>query len=217
MTERSISSYSRESFARDLDVSRETLARFDAYEVVLRHWQNAINLVGKDTLNDIWRRHFLDCGQLMRLLPQPYDALYDIGSGAGFPGLVMALLGAHDVHLIESDQRKCAFLREAARTTAASATIIPKRIEAIETPPLGWPARRVIVARAVAPLLQLLESARGLIDTETHCVMLKGARVDAELAEARARWRFHLRTEPSLSDPRGVILLISDMVRVSST
>jgi 16S rRNA (guanine527-N7)-methyltransferase len=191
--------------------------RFDAYEALLRRWQSAINLVGRDTLSAIWRRHFLDTGQLIRNLPQSYDALYDIGSGAGFPGLVLALLGAHDVHLIESDHRKCAFLREAARVTSARVTILPLRAEALEPPPHGWPTRRLVVARAVAPLDTLLESARGLIDSETHCVMLKGANAEAEIVKARERWQMRLQTAPSLSEPRGVILMLSELVRVSST
>lgn len=217
MSEAEPSNPGRESFAAALDVSRETLARFDAYEAVLRHWQSTINLVGKGTLSDVWRRHFLDCGQLIRHLPPRYDALYDIGSGAGFPGLVLALLGAHDVSLIESDQRKCAFLREAARVTAARISILSHRVESLQPPAGGWPAHRVIVARAVAPLEVLLDSARGLIDSKTHCVMLKGVNAEAELAKARAHWSFRLRTAPSLSEPRGVILMISDLARVSGT
>ncbi len=214
MKEGETAHYDRESFARDLDVPRETLARFDAYEALLRRWQSAINLVGKDTLTDIWCRHFLDSGQLIRYLPQSYDGLYDIGSGAGFPGLVLALLGAHDVHLIESDQRKCAFLREAARATGARVTIIPGRVETLMPPAQGWPARRVIVARAVAPLGALLDSARGLIDSETHCVMLKGVKAEAEIAAARRHWRLQLSTAPSLSEPRGVILMLSNLALV---
>ncbi|MSO73960.1 MAG: 16S rRNA (guanine(527)-N(7))-methyltransferase RsmG [Alphaproteobacteria bacterium] len=209
--------YDRESFARDLNVSRETLARFDAYEALLRRWQNAINLIGEATLNDLWRRHFLDSGQLLRHLPQSYDALYDIGSGAGFPGLVLAILGAPAVHLVESNQRKCAFLQEAARLTAAPVVIISQRVETLKPPSLGWPARRTIVARAFAPLDVVLESVRGLIDSRTHCVMLKGVRAEAELEAARAHWRFVLETAPSLSEPCGVIYKLKDIVFVSST
>ncbi len=193
------------------------MARFDAYEALLRRWQPTINLVSKNTVAATWRRHFLDCGQLIGHLPQSYDALYDIGSGAGFPGLVLALLGAHDVHLIESDHRKCAFLREAARVTEARVTVLPERVETLKQPPQGWPVRRVIVARAVAPLDTLLDSARGLIDSQTHCVMLKGVSAEAEIAAARVRWQLRLHTAPSLSEPRGVVLMISDLAFVSGT
>lgn len=206
--------YGPESFAQDLAVSRETLTRFEAYEAILRRWQPSINLIGRDTVSDLWRRHFLDCAQLLRYLPNDYGALYDIGSGAGFPGLVLAILGAHDVFLIEADQRKCAFLREAARVTGAGVTVLPQRVEALEPPPAGWPRRRVLVARAVAPLDRLLQSARGLIDSETRCVMLKSMNVEAEIAAAYKIWGMRVETAPSLSDPRGVILMLSDLVHV---
>lgn len=209
--------YDRESLARDLDVPRETLARLDLYEALLRRWQDAVNLVGRDTLADVWRRHFLDSGQLLRHLPESYDALYDIGSGAGFPGLVLAILGAHDVTLIESDQRKCAFLREAARLTDTGVCIVPERAERLRPPAGSWPARRVLVARAVAPLGLLLDTARGLIDSTTCCVMLKGANAASEIAEAQTRWHMRLDTRPSLSETRGVVLMISDLSRVSGT
>lgn len=193
------------------------MASFDAYEALLRRWQKSINLIGESTLDDLWRRHFLDSGQILRHLPQSYDALYDIGSGAGFPGLILALLGSPAVNLVESDQRKCTFLREAARLTGATVNIIPCRAEALTPPPAGWPVRRVIVARAVAPLDLFLDFARPLIDSQTLCVMLKGSRAEAELDAARKRWHFRLLTAPSLTDPKGVILILSNLIGVSST
>jgi 16S rRNA (guanine527-N7)-methyltransferase len=206
--------YGPGELARDLNVSRETLARFEVYAALIRRWQPAINLVGPKTLDDLWKRHFLDCGQLMRRLPASYDALYDIGSGAGFPGLVLALLGAHDVMLIESDTRKCAFLREAIRETGAAATVVNRRVEALEPPSGGWPKRRVLVARAVAPLETLLERARPLIDGETRCIMLKGESAAAEIAAARQQWTMKIEKIQSLSDPRGTILALRELAHV---
>src|SRR5437588_12718613 len=104
-------------FAAATGVSRETLARLDAYAELLRQWSPRINLVAASTLDDLWRRHVLDSAQLFPLLPPGAHSLIDLGSGAGFPGLVLAILGVPAVELIESDARKCAFLREAARGT----------------------------------------------------------------------------------------------------
>jgi len=105
--------------AAGVDVSRETLARLSAYLALLRRWQGAINLVGASTLLDPWRRHILDCGQIAPHVPHGAEVVLDLGSGAGVPGLVLALLGVPGVQLVESDRRKAQFLREAARATAA--------------------------------------------------------------------------------------------------
>lgn len=199
--------YGALDLARDLDVSRETLARFEIHADQLRRWQARINLVGPDTLDDFWRRHFLDSAQLFRLLPGAYDALYDIGSGAGFPGLVLSIMGAPNVHLIESDQRKAAFLREAVRATGATATVHAGRVEGI----VALPGRTVIAARAVAPLESLLTQVRPLIGPGTVCLFHKGAQAAAEIEKAQARWSMRLETIPSLSDARGVILRIEEL------
>lgn len=193
--------------ARDLDVSRETLARLEIHANLLRHWQAKINLVGTDSLDDLWRRHYLDSAQVRRLLPETFDALYDIGSGAGFPGLVLSILGAPHVHLIESDRRKAAFLREAARATGAAVTIHAGRVE-----DLAVPSRRVVItARAVAPLESLLLLARPLLGPGAVCLFHKGAQAAAEIEKARARWSMRLESVPSLSDARGVILRIEEL------
>ena len=124
------------------------------YLELLGRWQRAINLVGPATLADPWRRHVLDFGQLLAHLPAPAGPLVDLGSGAGFPGLVLALLGVPEVALIESDRRKAAFLREVARATGAEVAVHAERIE-VCTP---WPAA-VVTARALAPLPRLLPLA----------------------------------------------------------
>src|SRR5437660_9171448 len=130
-------------FAAATGVSRETLPRLDAYAELLRRWSPRINLVAASTLDDLWRRHFLDSAQLLPLIPAAARNLVDLGSGAGFPGLVLAILGVPGVELVEADARKCAFLREAARTAGATVRIHQARIDSL-------PARAfdVITARA---------------------------------------------------------------------
>ena len=127
-------------------VSRETLERLTIYADLLVKWQAKINLVGPETLADLWSRHMLDSAQLFPLIRPDAKRLVDLGSGAGFPGLVLGVMGAPDVHLVESDARKCAFLREAARLTGTTVTIHNKRIEQVA--PLG---ADVVTARALAP------------------------------------------------------------------
>src|SRR5271169_4319013 len=124
-------------FAEIFPVSRETLARLEAYADLLTRWSARINLVGRDTIADLWRRHFLDAAQLRPLVPDDTQSLIDLGSGAGFPGLVLAILGVPDVELVEADSRKAAFLREAARVAEASVTIRPCRIAAVPPHSVG--------------------------------------------------------------------------------
>src|SRR5215469_10920571 len=116
-----------ERVGEQLNVSRETLARLETYVQLLMAWNRRINLVGPRTLRDVWRRHILDSGQLLALMPPKARVLVDLGSGAGLPGLILAILGVPEVHLLESDGRKCAFLREAARVTEATVTVHAQR------------------------------------------------------------------------------------------
>jgi len=190
-------------FAAVSGVSRETLARLEAYLGLLRRWQRRINLVGAATLADPWRRHVLDSAQLMAHLPPGARSVLDLGSGAGFPGLVLALLGAPGVVLVEADRRKCTFLAEAARITAAPVTIRATRIEELPETKVD-----VVTARALAPLPRLLALARPFFGPTTVGLFLKGARLDEELTAAGERGTMRLRRVQSVSDPRGVILHI---------
>jgi 16S rRNA (guanine527-N7)-methyltransferase len=200
-----------EAFRQEADVSRETLARLERYLELLGKWTQAINLVAKSTLEDPWRRHFLDSAQLYdRLPPKSADrdrVLVDLGSGAGFPGLVLAIMGAGTTHLIESDRRKAAFLREVARATDTEVTVHDRRIEAV--PPF---AADVVVARACAPLDRLLAYAAPFLQpagaVATRCLFLKGRRVDEELTEANKAWRLSVECFPSRTDPAGTVLSI---------
>lgn len=199
---------SREAFADQLGVSRETLECLTAHLDLLRRWQSAINLVGPATLADPWRRHVLDSAQLLANLPAPANAIVDLGSGAGFPGMVLALLGVPHVHLIESDRRKAQFLREVVRITGAAVTIHAARIEHLP----GWPAG-VVTARALAPLPRLLELAARFLMADSVCLFLKGRSVEDELTAARSSWHMEVDKLPSLSQPAGVVLRLRGVRR----
>jgi 16S rRNA (guanine527-N7)-methyltransferase len=192
-------------------VSRETVERLDVYLDLLRRWQRTINLVAASTLADPWRRHILDSAQLIRFVPGDATRLVDLGSGAGLPGLVLAIMGVRDVHLIESDRRKAAFLREAARATGAGATLHACRIE--EAPPL---TADIVTARALAPLKDLLGHAHRFATPGTRCLFPKGRQVEAELTDAGASWTMEVERQSSLSDADGWILIITGLRRVGS-
>lgn len=195
---------SPDEFAAQTGVSRETLARLQAHAELLAQWSARINLVASSTLADPWRRHFLDSAQLYPLIPAAADSLIDLGSGAGFPGLVLAIMGVKGVELVESDARKCAFLREAARLAGVAVTVRNARIEAV-------PARPVIVvtARGCARLERLLLYSQRFIGPETVCLFAKGEQAGHELAVAQQVWDFDVTSHPSRTDPRGVILCLS--------
>ena len=192
-----------EAFAANAGVSRETLDRLRLYADLLCKWQKAINLVSTASLADLWRRHIWDSAQLLPHIPKDSRSLLDLGSGAGLPGLVLAILGVDGVVLVEADQRKCAFLREAARLSGAAVVIHDRRIEDLgdKIPPAD-----VITARAVASLPLLLDRIKLYIKPNTVCLFHKGRNVDVELAEIRRVWTDDIEKIPSLTDPAGVII-----------
>ncbi len=191
-------------------------ARLETYVAALVKWQRRINLIGPATVADIWRRHILDCGQLAALIPAGPVRVCDLGSGAGLPGLVLAALGIGAgegacLDLIESDSRKAAFLREANRLMGTQARIENRRIEEMaETGAAGYD---IITARALAPLLKLLEMSNNLLKTGGKLLFLKGKATDAELTESEKAWKMRVTKMPSASDSEGVILLIEDLER----
>ena len=187
-------------FSRLTPVSRETVERLQVYADLLIKWQARINLVGPATIPDLWRRHMLDSAQLAPLLPG--GPVLDLGSGAGFPGLVLAIMTGLPVHLAESDGRKCAFLREAIRLTGASASVHNRRIEALA--PLV-PAPLVVTARALAPLDRLLEMAAPFLGEGTECLFLKGRGGEEELTQAAKGWTMTVERRASQADPSGLI------------
>lgn len=196
-----------EEFQRAGDVSRETFERLEIYADALRRWQGRINLVSRATLDDLWRRHFLDSVQLTKWV-EPGRRILDMGSGAGFPGLVVAIAAGTPVVLAESDARKCAFLREVRRLTDAPAEIAETRVEELDD------HFDLIVARALAPLERLLALAEPLLSPGAACLFLKGERVADELTDAAAIWNMNLEQHPSVSDSRGAVLWIRNLDRV---
>ena len=200
-----------EEFAARAGVSRETLERLKIYAEMVERYQRAINLVSKNTLADIWRRHFLDSAQVFPELPQNHTRVLDLGSGAGFPGMVLAIMGARDVHLCESDQRKSVFLREVARACGAEATVHSCRIEELE--PLDVD---VVSARALATVDVLLDYSKPHLKDDGCCLFLKGRAIQKELTTARERWNMAETLTPSWSDPEGCLLRLEGISYVRS-
>lgn len=203
----------RAAFADQGNVSRETLERLDTYADLLERWTSKINLVSKNTLTQLWTRHFLDSAQLLELAPEG-NTWVDLGSGGGFPGAVVAVIGAElrpemSVTLIEADQRKAAFLRTVLRETGIRGRVIASRIENLE--PLG---ADILSARALAPLDQLLGFAERHLAQRGRAVFMKGEKADEEIAEALERWRFDCERYVSKTDKDAVILSIGDIERV---
>lgn len=198
-----------DAFARRFDVSRETMARLEIYAGLLDRWTRRINLISAATLPDLWHRHFADSAQLIGLRP-PSGLWLDLGSGAGFPGLVVAILAPDlRVRLVESDQRKCAFLRRVAEDTGTAIDIVPDRIETLPPQSAG-----VISARALAPLTQLLAHAEKHLAPGGIGLFPKGRTVHNEIAEAERKWRFACRVHPSLTDSEAAIVEAGAPTRV---
>jgi len=195
-----------EELAAMLGLEDAVMARLERYVALLVEWQTRLNLVARSTLDDPWRRHVLDSAQLYRRVPAGARTLVDLGAGAGFPGLVLAMMGVAEVTLVEARQKKCRFLEAVAAATATPVTIKAVRAEA-----LAGPVYDVVTARALAPLDQLLALSRHLVGPATTCLFLKGERAERELTEARARWMMTVREHPSLSHSDGVLLEIRDV------
>lgn len=207
-----------DAFRAATGVSRETAERFEAWRALLDKWCARINLVGPATKDDFWRRHALDSVQVLDVAPRPAAGVVqrwaDLGSGAGFPGLAVALAAADvgrtvEVHLIEASAKRAAFLREAARATGA-----PVVVRAMKAEDLAGERFDVITARAFAPLTRLFAYAESLWKNDTVGVFLKGREAEVELTDAAKSWRFHFDTRPSRSDPNGQLVRIEGLEHV---
>ncbi len=192
--------------------NQETNPHLQTYQALLELWQRKINLVASSTLSHLWERHFKDSFQLLPYLPKTRSTLIDLGSGAGFPGLVLAICkgDALEVTLVEADLRKCLFLENVSRETFSAVKILRSRIEAL--PHLK---ADIITARGLAPLPRLLDYAFPLMKETSICFFLKGKEVDKEIKAAKRNWNFHLEIFPSLTDSKGRILKISRPRRIS--
>lgn len=190
------------------NVSRETLSDLRAFEELVRKWNPKINLVSKASLDDLWNRHIVDSAQLYELAPDTYRSWVDIGSGGGFPGIVLAIIAKAKqpnaiFTLIEADQRKAAFLRNAARELSLSVNVLAERIE--EAAPQ---AADVVSARALTALSGLLPFINRHLHPGGVALLHKGQRFQAEIDDARRSWHFDLRVDPSMTDPNARLLSI---------
>lgn len=196
------------------DVSRETIDRLSAYEALLKKWNPAINLVSARSLDEVWSRHFLDSAQLFELGPENAKLWVDIGSGGGFPGLVIAVLAKQfrpemRVILVESDARKSAFLATVARNLDLPVQVIAQRIEAADLPPAD-----ILSARALAPLDLLLAFADQILAPTGIAIFPKGERWRDELIAAQGLWSFEHEAHISKTDPAAAILTIKGLMSV---
>ena len=207
-------------FERAFGVSRETIERLQVYAVLLAKWQKTINLVAPSTVPDVWHRHFADSAQLLALAPAGASKWLDLGSGGGFPGLVIGIMLAERpgsrLTLIESDARKCAFLREVVRQTGlathVAVDIVTDRIElGANTTRVG--AVDVVSARALAPLEWLLGWCQPFFGSETMGLLPKGRDVAAELIEARKIWQFRAELVASRTQHDGRIVVLRELTR----
>ena len=189
--------------------TRERCDSLEDYAEILQKWQKKINLVGQSTLNNIWRRHFLDSAQLVQFIPGKTLDIIDLGSGAGFPGLVLAILADCTVRLIESDTRKAEFLRQVIRLTNASASVHCGRIEAY-----SGSGADVIVSRACAPLKNLLEYASVVSHNSSKLLFLKGRSWEMELRACRMMWHIDYNYYASCTDPESAIIEINEFNRI---
>lgn len=191
-----------------MNVSRETQERLEAFVGLLQKWNPRINLVSGRDLACVWERHVKDSLQIAPLVAGAARFI-DIGSGGGFPGIVVAIATNVPATLIEADQRKAAFLREAARVTQAPVTVLAERIEQASVEPAP-----VVTARALAALPKLLEWTAPLLAKGGKAVFLKGQQAQDELTEARRYWHMNVSIHPSVTSHDGVILEVSNLERV---
>ena len=207
-----VSGYGPLDFANDSKVPRETLDRLTAYAELLVARNEQLNLVAESTLSDLWRRHFLDSAQLVEQIPSAARTMVDLGTGAGFPGLVVAILLRDDprfhgfhMNLVEATQKKCRFLEEVVSATQAPVKVHWSRAEDMRM------SADVVMARALAPLKKLLRVAFPFFKTGTVGLFPKGKNVDQELTEARESWKLQAIRIPSRSDPSGNILRVTGL------
>ncbi len=184
-------------------VSRETFERLSLYHDLLLKWQSKVNLISPDTISSTWNRHFLDAIQIFPMI-DPAKKIIDMGTGGGFPGMVIAIAGASNVHLIESDTKKILFLREVARITNTSVTIHHARMEDAVTD-----SADIIVSRACSPLASLLSLASHYVSHETICLFHKGKNYSKELEDALLHWNFSHETITSVTDTQSAILKLT--------
>lgn len=194
-----------------LGATEDALDKLSAYVAVLDKWRQRINLIGPASMDDIWRRHVLDSAQAWPHLDAPNKAILDLGAGAGLPGLILAGMGAPDVTLMDSDQRKAVFLREAARAMG----VVPKVVAARFDIGLAEQDRKyhVVTARAVATISKLAPILAKALNSEGYALLHKGAQAEKELTEAQKSWTLRYALIPSITDQSGKLVKIWGLAR----
>ncbi|MEZ5921808.1 MAG: 16S rRNA (guanine(527)-N(7))-methyltransferase RsmG [Parvularculaceae bacterium] len=202
--------YGSDEFAAEFGASREVMDRLAAYDAALLDWSSRMNLIARSTIEDRWARHYRDSAQLFELLPAGAKSLVDLGSGAGFPGLVLAAMGAEKglkTTLIESTGKKAAFLRAAAEAMSiTNLEVVPQRIESITISPPD-----VVTARALAQLGKLLSYAHEIASEKTVLIFPKGQDIAGELTDAAKYWHMSVEQKPSKTSPGSTILVIRNL------
>ncbi len=200
----------REEFSNrlSLDVSRETWENLCLYVELLKKWQKKVNLVSPKTIGNLWERHMLDSAQLFKHISNADGSLVDLGSGAGFPALVLSIMGIKNIHLIESDRKKCSFLREVARKCGLSVNIVNDRIEDINIDNVSF-----VTARALSSLDNLLSYSHSFINDNTVCLFLKGQKAEEEVLEAKNNWVFSVELIPSIIEEKSCIVKTQNVSR----
>jgi 16S rRNA (guanine527-N7)-methyltransferase len=186
----------------------DTEARLQAFAALLTRWNATLNLVAPRDIDVLWDRHIVDCLQLLPLMPPGVTRGIDLGTGGGFPGLVLAIATGVPFDLIESDRRKASFLRTAVLETKATASVHCCRIEQAAVPPAP-----LVTARALAPLPRLLPMVARLLTGDGTCLLLKGAKAAEELEAARRGWTMTVQQTPSRTSAEGVVLRLTEIRR----
>jgi len=199
----------RAAFLAAFPVSRETEARLDRYESLLREWNQRLSLVSDSTLDIVWTRHFLDSAQLLPLIPQREKPVIDLGTGAGFPGVILAIMGAPHIHLVEHNMRKVAFLRTLIAELDLKVTLHAMKVESVK--PFHAAA---VTARAFKPLTDLIGLGRKFLGPDSVAIFPKGRRAEEELGDAEQRWRFSAERFKSQTDPESTIFRLSGISEV---
>ena len=205
---------SRFKLKSDLSLSDSTMDMLDHFVDLTQRWSKSINLIGPASAEQIWHRHILDSAQLIDVASQDARSWLDLGSGGGFPGMVVAILASEirpelRVCLVESDQRKAAFLRSVARETGVSVTVHASRVEDLDRQDAD-----ILSARALAPLPRLLSLAVTHVAPHGVCLFPKGTTFQSEVDQALENWSFTHHKVPSVTQPGAMVLVIRDIQRV---
>ena len=194
-----------DQFINEFNVSRETLDKLEKYVSLLKEWNEKLNLIGTSTLQNIWIRHIVDSAQLLKIIDKK-NTIYDFGSGAGLPGIVLSIMGVENVHLVESDGRKVKFLEEAVKISDHKIIIYNQRVES-----LNIKKANVITARALAPLSKLLDMVIKFANQTDRIIFFKGKNINNEIIEACKFFKFEYDLYQSLTSKDSSIIEIKNL------